>query len=48
MAKAWHLTSRPHGLPSLDNFALRELPDEEEPELRDGAAYEPELREGAE
>ncbi len=27
MAKAWHLTSRPHGLPSADNFALRDLPD---------------------
>ncbi|WP_428681875.1 NADP-dependent oxidoreductase [Sphingopyxis sp.] len=28
MAKAWHLTSRPQGLPSIDNFALRDLPDE--------------------
>ena len=27
MAKAWHLTSRPQGLPSSENFALRELPD---------------------
>lgn len=27
MAKAWHLTSRPQGLPTADNFALRELPD---------------------
>ena len=27
MTKAWHLTSRPHGLPTIDNFALRELPD---------------------
>ncbi|MBA3940773.1 MAG: NADP-dependent oxidoreductase [Sphingopyxis sp.] len=27
MAKAWHLISRPTGLPTLDNFALRELPD---------------------
>ena len=27
MNKAWHLTSRPRGLPSMDNFALRELPD---------------------
>ena len=27
MAKAWHLISRPHGLPTMDNFALRELPD---------------------
>ena len=27
MAKAWHLISRPSGLPSAANFALRELPD---------------------
>lgn len=27
MARAWHLTSRPSGLPVMDNFALRELPD---------------------
>jgi NADPH-dependent curcumin reductase CurA len=27
MAKAWHLTRRPQGLPTMDNFALRELPD---------------------
>lgn len=27
MAKAWHLTSRPQGLPTIDNFALRDLPD---------------------
>ena len=27
MAKAWHLTSRPAGLPTMDNFALRDLPD---------------------
>lgn len=27
MAKAWHLTSRPAGLPGMENFALRELPD---------------------
>ncbi|HEY0595417.1 NADP-dependent oxidoreductase [Sphingopyxis sp.] len=27
MAKAWHLTSRPHGLPTIDNFALLDLPD---------------------
>ncbi|QCB55047.1 NADP-dependent oxidoreductase [Sphingopyxis sp. PAMC25046] len=27
MAKAWHLTSRPQGLPTRDNFALRDLPD---------------------
>ena len=27
MAKAWHLVSRPAGLPDHSNFALRELPD---------------------
>lgn len=27
MSRAWHLSSRPNGLPTLDNFALRELPD---------------------
>ena len=27
MARAWHLTSRPTGLPTMDNFALRDLPD---------------------
>ena len=27
MAKAWHLTSRPQGLPTMDNFALREATD---------------------
>lgn len=27
MAKAWHLASRPQGLPTIDNFALRDLPD---------------------
>ena len=27
MAKAWHLTSRPQGLPTMDNFALREIPE---------------------
>ena len=27
MAKAWHLTSRPQGLPTTENFALRDLPD---------------------
>lgn len=27
MAKAWHLISRPQGLPTTGNFALRELPD---------------------
>jgi NADPH-dependent curcumin reductase CurA len=25
MARAWHLTSRPQGLPTADNFALREI-----------------------
>src|SRR3954465_5134214 len=33
MARAWHLTSRPQGLPTHDNFELREL---ELPELGDG------------
>lgn len=28
MAKAWYLTSRPKGLPTRENFALRDLPDE--------------------
>ncbi len=28
MAKAWHLVSRPQGLPTMDNFALRDLPDQ--------------------
>ncbi|MBL0917016.1 MAG: NADP-dependent oxidoreductase, partial [Sphingopyxis sp.] len=27
MNRAWHLSSRPIGLPTLDNFALRALPD---------------------
>lgn len=27
MTKAWHLTSRPQGLPTMDNFALRDVPD---------------------
>lgn len=27
MNKAWHLISRPQGLPTIDNFALRDLPD---------------------
>jgi hypothetical protein len=27
MARAWHLTSRPAGLPVMDNFALREIPE---------------------
>lgn len=26
MARAWHLESRPKGLPTMDNFALRDLP----------------------
>src|SRR4051812_3656177 len=33
MARAWHLTSRPQGLPTHDNFELREL---ELPPLGDG------------
>ena len=33
MARAWHLTSRPTGLPTMDNFALR---DEALPPLADG------------
>jgi NADPH-dependent curcumin reductase CurA len=31
--RAWHLKSRPTGLPTLDNFELKDLPS---PELRDG------------
>lgn len=27
MARAWHLTSRPAGLPTMEHFALRDLPD---------------------
>jgi len=27
MARAWHLLNRPQGLPTTDDFALRELPD---------------------
>ncbi len=27
MSKAWHLISRPQGLPTIDNFALRDVPD---------------------
>jgi NADPH-dependent curcumin reductase CurA len=27
MSKAWHLISRPQGLPTMDNFALRDLPE---------------------
>lgn len=36
MAKAWHLISRPAGMPTMANFALRELPDTplEEGQLR--------------
>ena len=26
MARAWHLTSRPNGMPTANNFALKELP----------------------
>jgi NADPH-dependent curcumin reductase CurA len=33
MARAWHLTSRPKGLPTQENFALREI---ELPSLGDG------------
>jgi NADPH-dependent curcumin reductase CurA len=33
MARAWHLTSRPSGLPTLDNFALKDI---ELPPLGDG------------
>ena len=33
MARAWHLTSRPNGMPTADNFALKELP---QAELGDG------------
>lgn len=25
MARAWHLMSRPNGMPLMDNFALKEL-----------------------
>ena len=28
MAKAWHLTRRPSALPTMENFALRDLPDD--------------------
>ncbi len=28
MAKAWHLTSRPSALPTMEHFALRDLPDD--------------------
>src|SRR3546814_5668072 len=27
MARAWHLVNRPQGLPTMDDFALRDLPD---------------------
>ena len=33
MARAWHLTSRPNGMPTADNFALKELA---QAELGDG------------
>ena len=33
MARAWHLTSRPQGLPTHDNFELRDV---ELPPLEDG------------
>jgi NADPH-dependent curcumin reductase CurA len=34
--RAWHLTSRPEGLPAADNFALREI---ELPKIEDGAVH---------
>jgi NADPH-dependent curcumin reductase CurA len=34
--RAWHLTSRPEGLPATDNFALREI---ELPKIEDGAVH---------
>ena len=34
MARAWHLKSRPQGMPTLDNFELRET---ELPALEDGS-----------
>lgn len=36
MARAWHLVRRPQGLPTMDNFELREIPDSpiEENQLR--------------
>ena len=36
MARAWHLTSRPEGLPTAENFALK---DYELPELGDGMVH---------
>jgi NADPH-dependent curcumin reductase CurA len=36
MARAWHLLSRPQGLPTLDNFALKEI---ELPPLREGMLH---------
>ncbi|HKC03262.1 MAG TPA: NADP-dependent oxidoreductase [Sphingomicrobium sp.] len=36
MARAWHLMSRPQGLPTMDNFALKEV---ELPPLADGAVH---------
>jgi len=36
MARAWHLTSRPQGLPTMDNFALQEFA---LPPLSDGTVH---------
>lgn len=36
MPRAWHLTSRPEGLPTSDNFALREI---ELPNIEDGSVH---------
>ncbi len=36
MAKAWHLVSRPEGVPTNDNFALREF---DLPQLEDGSVH---------
>ena len=36
MARAWHLTSRPEGLPTNENFALREI---ELPQVADGGVH---------
>jgi NADPH-dependent curcumin reductase CurA len=36
MARAWHLTSRPQGLPTMDNFALKDV---DLPPLADGTIH---------
>ena len=36
MARAWHLVSRPEGMPTADNFAIR---DEQLPKLEDGMIH---------